>query len=321
MIGRRTMASLLACTLVLLAAAPAASAKPGYHVFPGFRSLGFDLQGSHGYRIEIGKESDYVIAFVTKGDSVVSYTTRSLEPKGNGIEARFPGIGRVSVAFRPQGPPRKSSPYPFPGCRGGAIVKQPGHFVGRIRFRGERGYTSARTNRAKGAIETTLKEVCKHSPSDEGSEPAADRTELYAHSRSGNRAVGFDAYVLGDPFYLTSFGASVVELRRGMTIFRTTGATGERGDLAIGDTRPYPLSATVTPPGPFSGSAEYERMPDGSRAWTGSLAVSFPGLGRVALTGSGFSARLCHLSGCSEGYIDGHDLPWSASGHERLRDS
>jgi hypothetical protein len=44
-------------------------------------------------------------------------------------------------------------------------------------------------------------------------------------------------------------------------------------------------SATVRPPFPFTGSGSFLRNPDGSISWTGTLAVSLPGLGSVQLTG------------------------------------
>lgn len=308
---RRTWTVLLLCGVVaLLAGAPGASAKPGYFAFPGERGIELELQGSHGYRISIDKEAGrYVDVFVAKGHDTISYSIRSPQPKGGGIEARFPGIGRVSVRFRPKGSPVESSPDLFPGCRGGETVRQPGLFVGTIRLRGERGYTSVRANRVKGAIKTVAKQVCKHpgkSPA-----PEVDRAELWVPSSPGRRGVGFDASRVGEPFDVTSFGVQVGEDRRGMAIFRTAFVAGEEDDLVIGDTRPYPLSATVTPPPPFSGSAEYERAPGGSRTWTGSLAVHLPGLGRVPLTGPRFSPRLCQLSGCREPWIDGRSLGWT----------
>jgi hypothetical protein len=319
MTGRSTLAALLACASALSLATPAASAKPGYFVFPGYRSMEVNLAGNNGYRISIDKSPrGYVSLSVSKEPNVIVYSARSLAPEKDRIKARFPGLGRVSVQFRPQGPPRKSSPFPFPECRGGEILRQHGHFVGTIRFRGERGYTSVRASRVKGVIETATKEVCKRSPSDNDPEPA-ERTELWTHSRSGGRAVGFSAYMLGDPIDLTSFDAMVAERRRGVGIFRWTVVTGARGDLLTGDTRPYPLTATITPPAPFSGSAQYERTPGGDRTWTGSLAVTLPGLGRVRLAGPRFSPRLCQGSGCSGNSIDGHSLPWMTSLHERLR--
>lgn len=308
---RRTWTVFLLCSAVtLLAAAPGASAKPGYFVLPGDRAIELELQGSHGYRISIDKEAGgYVDVFVTKGHDAISYSIRSPQPKGGDLEARFPGIGRVSVRFRPKGPPVESSSQFYPGCRGGETVRQPGLFVGTIRLRGERGYTSVRANRVKGAIKTVAKQVCKRPR--ELPEPEMDQAELWAPSSPGRRGVGFYASRLGEPFDLTSFGVQVREYRGEMAIFRTASVTGEEDDLVIGDTRPYPLSATVTPPPPFSGSAEYERTPGGSRTWTGSLAVHLPGLGRVPLTGPRFSPRLCQLSGCHEPWIDGRSLAWT----------
>lgn len=309
MLGSRTCASLLACLLLaLLAAAPAASAKPGYFVFSGGKSIGFSLKGSNGYWIEIGKEGGEVRLLASKEESAVTYSVRSLAPRGNEIRARFPGLGRIAVRFRPLRPPRTIEPHPFPGCKGGETVKQPGHFVGTIRFRGERGYTSVRATRVRAAIETTAKEVCKRS--DNGPEREEDRTELFAVSESGREGVGFsaDTTVIPEVTSTTSFSATTVELRRGMSIYRNTFALGKESDILPGDTRPFPLSATITPPPPFQGSAEFQRTAEGESTWTGSLTVPLPGLGRVALTGPDFTARLCQDAGCTEGLIDGHRL-------------
>lgn len=308
----------LVLAAALFAVAPSAGAKPGYSVFGGYHSISFSLEGSNGYWINVEKWGHRVFLQAANEQSTVGYIPRASVPKGSDIKFRLPGLGRVSMRFHPQGPPRRSAPGPSPRCRGGEQVKQRGHFVGTIRFRGERGYTSARATQAKGAIESRTKEVCKRSPSEEDdSEPLTDRTELNAKSRSGSQGVAFNAFMVSDPVDLTSFGASVVERRLGMTIFRYTYAEGEQGDIAIGDTRPYPLSATVTPPAPFSGSAEYTRTPGGDRTWTGSLAVTLPGLGRVSLAGPDFDARLCQPSGCSGTSIDGHALPLIASAHDR----
>lgn len=308
---RRTWTILLACSVVaLLITAPSASAKPGYFVMAGYHSVELDLKSSHGYRIHIekrGRRSIYLLASTER--STVAYVAPSLAPKGSEIKARLPGVGRVSMRFRPQGPPQEEKPPSFPGCKGGARVEQPGYFVGTIRFRGERGYTSVRSKRARGVIKTVAKEVCKRF--DEDPEPISDRIELNAFSRSDLRAVGFSASGSTDPELTSStvFSAGVAERRRGMEIYRGTFATGKRRDLVLGDIRPFPLSATVTPPPPFQGSAEFQRDAEGNSTWTGSLTVPFPGLGPVALTGPDFTARLCQQSGCTGSSVDGHSLP------------
>jgi hypothetical protein len=51
-------------------------------------------------------------------------------------------------------------------------------------------------------------------------------------------------------------------------------------------------TAILTPPAPFSGSGSFQRGADGSTTWSGSLAVSFPGMPNVALAGPQFTASL-----------------------------
>lgn len=308
----RIRSVLLVCSATALLAAPAAaSAKPGYFVSSGGRTMEIGLQGSNGYRIEISKQGRDVSLLADNAPNFVIYTVPSRAREGDRIEARFPGRGRVSIRFRPQGEPRRWTPI-FPGCRGGETVEQSGHFVGTIRFRGEQGYTSVQATRAPGKITTTQKEVCKRSTFEDRPEPEEERTEVFASSRSKGRAVAFDGHTTTlRGFSFTAFGGQVAERRRGMTIYRSAIVTGEESQLALGDTRPFPLSAFIAPPAPFSGSAEYRRVPGGDNVWTGSLAVSLPGLGRVALTGPRFSALICRHSGCHEPWIDGHSLPVS----------
>ena len=308
----RTWTVFLACATALLLAPPGASAKPGYVVFPGYRSAAFSLEGGHGYRIYVKRRGRQVFLLAGDGRSIAGYLTRSPAPRRDEIRARLPGLGRISVRFRPKGPPQHIPPF-FSRCHGGGAVKQPGYFVGTIRFRGERGYTHVRATRARGEIETVDKEVCRRSMFDESgsdSDPN-EQTELLARSQSGSRGIGFSASSTTIPGLTspTFFSASVWERRRGMEISRSTFVTGKKGDLVLGDTRPSPLSATVTPPAPFQGSAEFQRDAEGNSTWTGSLTVPLPGLGRVALTGPGFTARLCQPPGCTGPSVDGHRLP------------
>ena len=310
---RRTKAVLLASGLAaLLASAPGANAKPGYVVLPGSHSVELNLEGSHGFRIGAGKVGRYFYFQTADQRSVATYLNLSPRQKGDGIKAKFPGFGRISVRFHPQGPPQREPPF-FPQCEGGGSTKQRGQFVGTIRFRGERGYTSVKATRASGEVATSEKEICRRSMFDDGPDVESDRTELWASSRSKGRAVGFDASTLGPPEAAsTTFGASVMERRLGVTIFRSTFTDGKEGQLVAGDSRPHPLSATVAPPAPFHGSAQFQRTAEGDRSWTGTLSVHFPGLDQVALTGPSFDARFCQHSGCHGNTIDGLRLPLTA---------
>lgn len=310
MILRRTYPAFLACAVAaLLALAPGTNAKPGYVVTPGSHSVELSLKGSHGFRISAGRFGRPFYFQTADERSVTTYFKRSPRQRGDGIEAKFPGVGRISVRFQPQGAPQHLPPF-FSRCEGGETTKQRGVFVGTIRFHGERGYTSVEATRASGEVTTSEREICKRSIFDDGPDSEAERTELWAYSRSKGQSIGFDASTWGPAESpLTTFGASVVERHRGLTIFRHTFAEGKESQLIAGDSRPHPLSATVTPPAPFHGSAEFQRAPEGDRSWTGSLSVDFPGLERVALTGPSFDAHFCQHSGCHGSSVDGLSLP------------
>jgi hypothetical protein len=51
-------------------------------------------------------------------------------------------------------------------------------------------------------------------------------------------------------------------------------------------------SATLRPPRPFHGKGVYSAAPDGTKTWSGSLSVAFPGAPRQPLTGPDFTTQL-----------------------------
>lgn len=57
---------------------------------------------------------------------------------------------------------------------------------------------------------------------------------------------------------------------------------------------PKARTATVRPPAPFSGVAQFHRNAKPSHRWTGDLTVDLPGREDVKLAGAGFRARLAH---------------------------
>lgn len=289
---------------VLLAATTSADAKPGYIAFPGHHSVELNLKSSHGYEIqiqELNRRSLVLTAY--KHPRLGVYLIRHIRARDDGIEARFPGVGRVSVRFHPLGPTHREPGF-FPPCHGGETVKQPGYFLGTIRFRGEQEYTAVHANRARGEIVTTAKEICKRSIFDDDSEPEPEENEtrLFAYSRSGGQVVGFSASTLHSPLGTSTFFSGYVsERREGMTISRLAIAEGTEDDLVPGDVGDFPVSAAVTPSDPFHGSAVFQRQSGADNAWTGPLSVVLPGAGRVALAGPNFAARLCQGAGCRHG--------------------
>lgn len=291
----------LACTILALLTAPAlAGAKPGYVVFPGYHEAELNLKGSHGYSIQVTKTNRFVEMFVDRSPDSAVYLIRRRQTNDDRIEVEFPGVGRVSVEFHLVGPPQKEGGF-FPPCKGGKTTKQPGYFQGTIRIRGERGYTSAHTDRASGEVATVTKEICKRSIFNHSkSTPAEDETRLSAASGPKHgRSVALSASTVNFGSTVETFFAGFAsERRRGMVIFRQASVRGTADDLALSDTGDYPASATITPPAPFHGSAAFQRISGGENSWTGSLSVALPGLGQVALAGPSFSAKLCRDSGC-----------------------
>jgi hypothetical protein len=50
--------------------------------------------------------------------------------------------------------------------------------------------------------------------------------------------------------------------------------------------------AQVKPPAPFHGTGTYRAASDGTKTWTGGLAINFPGAPRLPLTGPEFKPEL-----------------------------
>lgn len=88
---------------------------------------------------------------------------------------------------------------------------------------------------------------------------------------------------------LIFFIANTKERRGSVRIARAAFAISGRGRTFAFDRAVR--SATVRPPKPFRGSATFQRNPDGTRSWSGSLGVSLPGAA-VELTGPTFKAEL-----------------------------
>jgi hypothetical protein len=61
-----------------------------------------------------------------------------------------------------------------------------------------------------------------------------------------------------------------------------------------------PSEATIEPPPPFEGSAEFKLESPTVANWIGDLRVPIPTLGTVALTGPTFKSTLCGSGGCTD---------------------
>jgi hypothetical protein len=297
----------LACVAAALPILPqAASAQPGYYASKPSRLTMAHLKGSDGYRIDLitfGAKRLVLLANhfgpfgrQSFGSQAASYLVpRQAAPLGE-LHATLGKLGHVSLRFHASGPP-KAQQGPAGDCKGRSSTEQKGRFVGSVRFRGERGFTSVRATGANGQIFRSFRQVCKR--------PHEPRT-----ASTGRRALSLGAFVKGNPDKASfgayelapassggsdgvNYAASATEHRGRMTITRSANAFAEPSMFTVSDPSVRSTTASVAPPFPFAGTATLEHDPGTAPTWSGDLRADLPGLGTLPLTGPSFSARLC----------------------------
>jgi hypothetical protein len=224
------------------------------------------------------------------------------------VKANFGKLGRISLRFHRTGVKHRHPPFGLFKCKGRQPIREIGRFEGRIRFRGEGGYTSTSVDAARGTILRRFKRRCGLVLG--GDRRAARRaldglhprgslilTDLIALSRSAGRTILLEAAhaeaTQGKHHFAVAFVAGAVEEHRGrISIRRSTFIEGDEGTILASAAGLQPLTVTVTPPRPFAGSASYLEEAGKPPTWSGSLRVRLPGA-TVPLTGQGFVAKLC----------------------------
>ncbi len=273
---------LLSLGLVLPAAASAAgSARPAF-------TIEF---GSHdGYRVSMEATDKTALLVVAASggaggaETKTEYFTRATVT-GAGLKANFAGLGRVAMRFVPGGRPPSST------CiltRRDLI--QLGSFVGSFRFRGESDYLDLDLRRARGALFTHADGTpCKQSEARTHESNGGQRKRVYLHARFRDGLDAVDFWAVTTSAGRVFYEAEVEE--GGEQLARWHDASVEASPLtfATDDALSY---LSLSPPYPFAGTGLVERAGDGSRNWSGSLDVSFPGDPGVALTGPQFRTFL-----------------------------
>jgi hypothetical protein len=304
----------LVCATALLALPASAVAKPGYVVDKGLRISVVSLPASGGYSVSVvGVNSRLVgitvsdFTFSKEATSTVSatYSVRG-RVTDERIEGRFGSRGSVSVRFEPEGPPDTER---FPSnCKGNPSTWQEGRFTGTIRFEGENGFARGRATTAKGFVIRSPRAVCKRRSGNRNRTASATPPgiSLSAVSSRYPRAPWFSAFEEESsrprapfPYEDAEYNASTTEKRGGMTIYRSANATASRDTFEVAPLGGSPITATVEPPAPFSGTAIYEKKPGGEVSWSGDLAVELPGRGKAPLADSSYSAKLCRNLACA----------------------
>ena len=254
----------------------------------------FVLKPSHGYRIGVVGIGGAVVLEVRRGHAraLTAYVARGTVTPGR-LEASFGDLGKVAMRFRPSS--NRTWEKPHRRCKGaGRFVNRNGVYVGDVRFKGEGGYVSIHVHRAKGQVSSVAPWCLRARP---------DRRSQHAIRPSQQ----------GDPWELDSLGASwrhgvtstsvgAIALGRRVLFFASTEqSVGRLAILRFAFARGSPRAFTVDnaltraqirPPAPFNGTGTYRAAADGTKTWSGGLAVNFPGAPRLPLAGPLFKARL-----------------------------
>src|SRR5262249_30241005 len=152
------------------------------------------------------------------------------------------------------------------------------------------GYVAVRAHRAKGLVRSPVRLHCstqnfypraRRSSRRAGSSRSTP-TILDAHWRQALSSTDFFAFQVRE----RSLYVVVAQQSMGsMAAVRCGIAIAPSGTFARDDAL---TSATLKPPVPFHGEGIYGAAPDGTKSWTGSLSVAFPGAPRFPLTGTQF---------------------------------
>jgi len=273
----------------------------------------FDLEGSNGYTayFDFSGRSASVDAIRTPSLDVLLSATYIAKGRlaDDRFRARFGNRGRVAVEFKPIGEAKRR--LPPRRCQGEPRVTQAGVFVGTIKFTGEGGFTSVDATRAKGKTQALPRWKCKRGRGSRGAasasqgripfglDPEAERfTVLAAVSQDDLTSFTARAVRLRGRLGSTTFLATRLELRPSLRIVRFAFDDGTDETFSFDETL---STASVAPPSPFAGTADFVRDASGKvcvrypcdrSSWLGPLSVDFPGADGVPLAGEDFHPRL-----------------------------
>lgn len=291
--------AILVCAMAALTLPASAAAKPGYEVSPHIYYAEAHAMGSNGYRLSISVFSDFFIVIARKAGQQVSYIPLNSQMRNGRMRAHLPGVGRIDLRFHERSRSREDPPR---NCKGKGELVRRGTFRGSIRLRGEMAYTRVDVRAAEGKIVDDPRQVCRRG---RRAQASADSQEelLRAGIRRGQGTLEFFAIEWAPMFGSRPavFSARLIRKRGRMYVLNELHEVTE-DQKAIALDRP-PLAGSVSPPRPFTGTATFQREPDGTFTWLGDLAAELPGIGPVRLAGPKFEAEACVGNTC-KGSLD-----------------
>ena len=176
-----------------------------------------------------------------------------------------------------------------------------GRIIGRIRFDGERKYTSVSMTRAKAEVETWPRLRCRFLEPD-GRHRRQRWTATFGAFAESLPSIEFTAkrYArrLRPPLRQVDFTVYSGSRSHGIFILRSARVTADNSTFAVPDPKKAPENVIFRPPPPFRGTARFQRTPESVFSWEGDLSIQFPGIDPLPLTGERFAIDYCAQLGC-----------------------
>lgn len=286
-IKARSLAVLLLLGVLLVvvgaAAAPAEARRLPY-------PPGFEIEASNGYSMFVfgaparkGRPSTISI-FITSKNGGAFYTVPATVTETS-FQASLGSLGEIAVTFRPSGQARTERP----DCGGKPVSFDSGYYEGTIVFHGEEGFAGAEATTAPGDVGFLLNILCPGISGGSGG-PFMPGAELDVDTHG--KKLGPSLMVIKNrPNGRAHYEVGVTEKDNRISIGRFASLIAPP-DTFIFD--PEVRTATLSPPAPFSGSAQFRRGARPANRWSGDLTVDLPGRAGVKLTGAGLKAKLAH---------------------------
>lgn len=210
------------------------------------------------------------------------------------IAASFGKFGEVDMRFKPIGSPVESRARRR--CQGvNHFTIQRGVFVGTVRFAGEGDYVNARSHRVRGRVRTPVSLNC--APPRVHSQDGSLQRAVHQIDFGFHRSLSASSRHGVNSTELFSFHVRKTQLTAAITEASMGSLAEIHFGLVVSDPKVLTVddaltSATLTPPAPFHGKGTYSAAPDGTKTWTGTLTVAFPGAPHWSLTGEQFEVRV-----------------------------
>ena len=251
----------------------------------------FRLEASNGYSILVfaaseradGRTDAGLIVF--RGSATAIYSVpATLTPTR--FDADLGGLGRIALDIVPTGARKTLRSR----CGGEPVIVEPDLYRGTFEFRGEQGFAEARASRIPEYSRFGLDLICPGKGWGEIRGPDLPGARLRALAGKGHNRTSLQLNQ-NRPGARTIFEAEVTEKRGRIEIQRSISGRVPSGAF---DFDPLLRMATVDPPAPFSGTANFHRRAVPTNRWSGNLAVDFPGRSDVPLARPGMRASLVH---------------------------